>query len=150
MQIDEIVTALNQEISRLEQVRDLLANKAPGVQTVKRRGRPKGSTNKTSADAVRQEQVKARVKRQISEAGRARIAAAQKKRWAAVKENSERVSSSSKRSSVAKGPKQTERVSKAGALAKSIRSGPTSAKKSVPQKRAEAKSTKAESTPITE
>jgi hypothetical protein len=81
MQINEIVAALNQEISRLEQVRNLLANSAPSEQTGKRRGRPKGSVNKPAAEIESESP-----KRQMSAEGRARIAEAQRKRWAASKQ----------------------------------------------------------------
>lgn len=84
MQINEIITALNQEISRLEQVRNLLANETRAEQTGKRRGRPKGSVNKPRTSS--EETIQPAPKRQMSEAGRARIAAAQKKRWAVAKQ----------------------------------------------------------------
>ena len=71
MNANEIVTALDAEIARLQQVRVLWASSS----TSKRRGRP-------PASAVPFNPVK---KRTMSAAGRKRIAEAQRKRWAAQK-----------------------------------------------------------------
>ena len=70
-----IVEQIDRQIAHLEQVRSLLVTRSasPAPAPAKRRGRP--------AKAV--QQVKAI--RQLSDEGRARIAAAQKQRWAAQK-----------------------------------------------------------------
>jgi hypothetical protein len=82
MNTSEILEAIDEQISKLQQARDLLAD-APAVPAAKpaaagkRRGRPKGSVNKkaeVSAPVV--------TKRTMSAEGKARIAAAQKARWA--------------------------------------------------------------------
>ena len=94
MTTNEIISALDEEISRLRQVRDLLA----GVERVSKstltdtqfdlsaeaapkrgRGRPKGSTNKTTSFNPSEFSPK---RRTMSPEGRARIAAAQRARWA--------------------------------------------------------------------
>jgi hypothetical protein len=61
--ITGIVAGIDQEIARLSEARDLLAGQPNGK---KRRGRPIGSVAKTS----------------MSAAGRARLSAAMKARWA--------------------------------------------------------------------
>lgn len=61
-----IIAAIDKELERLKEVRAGLIAKA---------GKESGSSGS----------VKKRSKRQLSAAGRARIAAAQKKRWAAVR-----------------------------------------------------------------
>jgi hypothetical protein len=66
---NEIVAALDVEIARLQQARAALA----GFDAPRRRGRPPANSNR------------ALEKRTISAAGRARIAEAQRKRWAAQK-----------------------------------------------------------------
>ena len=68
MNSEAILHELDLEISRLQQVRSILANQA----TPARKGRPLGSKN-------------APKKRTLSPEARAKIAAAQKKRWAAQK-----------------------------------------------------------------
>jgi hypothetical protein len=71
MKTHEIITMLDAEIARLEQVRILLA----GSSASRRRGRPPASTVP----------LKTAKKRTMSAAGRRRIAEAQRKRWAAQK-----------------------------------------------------------------
>ena len=80
MQTEEILTAIDLQIAKLQQARELIAGAKAVEQSGPRRGRPKGSSNKT-ADAP--------VKRGMSAEGRARIAAAQKARWAAQKKAAE-------------------------------------------------------------
>ena len=89
MQVQALIAALDEEIARLRQARELIG----GTTEVKRRGRPKGSTNKSAgtsapskAKATRAAAGGARPRRQMSAEGKARIAAAQKARWAAQKE----------------------------------------------------------------
>lgn len=81
--MNEILEAIDGEIQKLQQARALLAG-IPDVlpvlkNAVRRRGRPKGSTNKESATPAKS------VKRTMSTEGRARIAAAQRARWDAQK-----------------------------------------------------------------
>jgi hypothetical protein len=70
MSITDVVSEIDREIARLEQAKQLLTGvvvkRGPG-----RPGRPKGSTNKP--------------RRVLSAAARAKIAAAQRARWAKVK-----------------------------------------------------------------
>jgi len=92
MNTNKILEAIDQEILKLQQARALLAD-APTIQaakpaaaksaTGKRRGRPKGSVNK-KAEFAAPVAVKP-AKRTMSAEGKARIAAAQKARWAAQK-----------------------------------------------------------------
>jgi len=95
MNTNEILEAIDQQITQLQQARELLAGvaaDAPAVATTKqpakksagkRRGRPKGSVNKKSVTVP--PVVKKAGKRTMSAEGKARIAAAQKARWAAQK-----------------------------------------------------------------
>ncbi len=81
--MNKILEAIDAEIAKLEEVRALLAS-SPDVgaaieQQAARRGRPKGSSKKAAAPA------KKSAKRVLSAEGKARIAAAQKARWAAKK-----------------------------------------------------------------
>lgn len=82
MQTSDLLVATEEEIERLQQVRNLLAGKGngggkhgPKAATVAATTFPFG-TGKTTAPKKR---------RTISAAGRARIAAAQKARWAKLK-----------------------------------------------------------------
>ena len=76
MNTNEMIAALDEEISRLRQIRELLGD---ATQTPKRRGRPKGSGKKAvSFDPAEF----ASPKRTISPEGRERIASAQRARWA--------------------------------------------------------------------
>ncbi len=97
MNTNELVTALDTEISRLTQIRDLLAdvNDASSAGTTqraiadsgnssepKRRGRPRGSKNKATSFNPEEFATK---RRTMSAAGKERIAAAQRARWAKQK-----------------------------------------------------------------
>ncbi len=75
-----IVSQLDAEIAKLQQARTILAGigTLPAIVETKRRGRPKGSISKSKVVAVLEP-----TKRTMSPEGRARVAAAQKKRWAA-------------------------------------------------------------------
>lgn len=77
MPIQDIVGLLDQEIQRLQQVRAIIAEVEPAV----RRGRP--AKEPKAVDAA----PKGAQKRTMSPEGRARIAAAQKARWAAQKKS---------------------------------------------------------------
>jgi hypothetical protein len=73
MGINEIVAALDDEISRLQQVRRLLAGTNANV------------SQAATSFAFGANQGTTRKRRKLSAEARARIAAAQKKRWAAQK-----------------------------------------------------------------
>jgi hypothetical protein len=73
MELNEIIAALDNEISRLQQVRILLAGTKNNV------------TQAATSFAYGANDGKVRKRRQLSAEARARIAAAQKKRWAAQK-----------------------------------------------------------------
>jgi hypothetical protein len=77
MDVNRILSELDAEIARLQQIRTALAGAAgtPSVSAPKR-GRPKGSKNATSTVAAPKR------KRQLSPEGRKRIADAMKRRWA--------------------------------------------------------------------
>ena len=73
MEVSRIIAEIDEQISKLQQARELLSGTAVKV---KGRGRPKGSKNaKTAAKAAPR-------KRKISAEGRKRIAEAMRKRWA--------------------------------------------------------------------
>lgn len=73
MELKEILAALDDEISRLKQVRSLLAGADGHV------------TQSATSFAFGANQTAPRKRRRMSAKARARIAAAQKKRWAAQK-----------------------------------------------------------------
>jgi hypothetical protein len=79
MDVSAILSSIDAELSRLQQARNLLAGPAA---TVKRRGRPKKSETVLATTKAAKKAVK---KRTMSPEGRARVAAAQKARWAATK-----------------------------------------------------------------
>jgi hypothetical protein len=76
VKVEEILAGIDQEIARLQNARNLLAGDQP------RRGRPRGSTSKKAAKAVKTVKPTARKKRKLSAEGRKRIAEAMRKRWA--------------------------------------------------------------------
>jgi hypothetical protein len=78
MNTAKMIAALDEELARLRQVRDLLAGGAPEEPVKRKRGRPAKTAIKTVAPPV----VK---KRNLSDEARQRIAEAQKRRWAAQK-----------------------------------------------------------------
>jgi hypothetical protein len=81
MDILGIVASIDADITRLQQARFLLSEF--GQTPVKQRGRPKNPVLVGSAP------INARKKRSMSVEGKARIAAAQKARWAAAKSSSD-------------------------------------------------------------
>ena len=78
--LEGILSTIDTEIAKLRQARALLAgvSVASAEPDAPRRGRPKGSKNAAKVAPVK-------AKRTMSAEGKARIAAAQKKRWAAKK-----------------------------------------------------------------
>jgi hypothetical protein len=88
METNSILATIDQEILKLQQARALLVTDVISEPVAKHRGRPKGSTNKKVELPVAKT-----AKRAMSIEGKARIVAAQKKRWAAVKKASKRAKS---------------------------------------------------------
>lgn len=76
MDFTSLISELDTEITRLQTIRAALAGSV--ATPVAKRGRPKGSGNKPAVKTVP-------AKRTMSAAGRARVAAAQKLRWAQKK-----------------------------------------------------------------
>lgn len=74
METQQLLATIDAEIARLQQARALLS----GTPTPKKRGRKPGQPAKKNAPTKK-------AKRTMSPEGRARIAAAQKARWAAQK-----------------------------------------------------------------
>jgi hypothetical protein len=73
MNIPEILAEIDAEIARLKGIRSLLSGGSSPTTAIRGRGRPKGSANAATKKAA---------KSTLSPEARARIAAAQKKRWA--------------------------------------------------------------------
>ena len=88
METNIILAAIDQEILRLQQARALLVTKVINEPAMKKRGRPKGPISKKGLPTAPKI-----VKRTMSTEGKARIVAAQKKRWAAVKKTRKRTKS---------------------------------------------------------
>jgi len=84
MHTNEMIAALDVKISRLKEVRALLIGSEADEKPKSRKGRPKGSTNKIA----KVEPTPAPTKRKMSAEGIARIAEAQRARWAAKKKAS--------------------------------------------------------------
>ena len=85
MQTTEILAAIDEEISRLQQVRSLLAGNPDGRGS---RGRRGAAIPATAFPFGAGQAPAPRKPRKLSAAGRARIAAAQKARWAKQKKAS--------------------------------------------------------------
>ncbi|SEB50598.1 hypothetical protein [Terriglobus roseus] len=83
MNTNEILSAIDAEISKLQQARSILSGYSVPMALRRGPGRPK-KTATAPQKAATAPQVKV-VKRGMSAEGKARIAAAQKKRWAAAK-----------------------------------------------------------------
>jgi hypothetical protein len=80
MPIRDILESIDHEISQLQRARAMLAGDAVTEAPSTRRGRPAGSKNKTQSPGT--QVPKNAAKRTLSAEGKARIAAAQKARWA--------------------------------------------------------------------
>lgn len=126
MSTSDILEAIDQQISQLQQVRSLLTGAEPAKRGP---GRPKNTEDKPASA-----EVAAVLKRTMSEEGRARIAAAQKARWAKQHAAQGVPSGAAKKSSAKK-------ASKAVAT-KATKGADTSAKKAAkaPAKKSAAKS----------
>jgi hypothetical protein len=84
MSIENLVAQIDAEISRLQRAKSLLAaSGASAAITTRRPGRPK----KSAAVAAVPEPKAKKAKRKLTPEGRARIAEAVKRRWAAQKAN---------------------------------------------------------------
>ena len=103
MQTEQILAAIDKQIAEWQQARELIAGTPAVEPAVKRRGRPKGSSNKTASSPMKTP------KRGMSAEGKARIAAAQKARWAAQKKAAK--SAARKRSPKPKAAKKTTAAS---------------------------------------
>jgi hypothetical protein len=79
MNVDEIVRQLKEDRSRLDAAISALEGVGSASSSVKRRGRPPGSGNKSTGAPVK--------RRVMSAAARKRIAHAMKQRWAAAKKS---------------------------------------------------------------
>ena len=82
MNQDEMIQSLRAEIAKLQRVLDPLLHQSSTADQVRRPGRPKGSGSKATSFNPEEFAPK---KRTMSAEGKARIAAAQKKRWAVSK-----------------------------------------------------------------
>ena len=92
MDVTDILSAIDAEISRLQQARQAVAA-LDGASPIpaRRRGRPKGSGNVAPASAEPRKR-----KRNLSPEGRKRIQEAMKRRWAERNKNSGDTKSSEK------------------------------------------------------
>ncbi len=82
MNQNEMIQNIRAEIVKLQRVLDLLLNQPGGGEQGRRAGRPKASGNRANSLGPEEAAPK---KRTMSAEGKARIAAAQKKRWATQK-----------------------------------------------------------------
>ena len=89
MPTEKIIAAIDQQLALLQQARSLLIEAAAPGLTAKRRGRPKTVEVVPAPNAP---------KHTMSAEGKARIAAAQKARWAALKKSAAPAESAAKKS----------------------------------------------------
>ena len=87
MNTNDILAAIDAEISRLQQAKAILADTSSLTGAKRKPGRPATASGGGKATSFNPAEfdVKPTMRRAMSEAGRARIAAAQKARWAKVK-----------------------------------------------------------------
>jgi hypothetical protein len=86
MNTNDIILTIDAEISRLQQVQALLTQTAGDTPAKRKPGRPPAASGGSTATGVHLAVSDSKAtKRTISAAGRARIAAAQKARWAKFK-----------------------------------------------------------------
>ena len=87
MNTNDIVLAIDAEISRLQQAKALLTETPSSTQAKRKPGRPVAASGSGKATSSKPPEfnVTSRKRRGMSDAGRARIAAAQKARWARFK-----------------------------------------------------------------
>ena len=147
MNTTEILSALDSEISRLTKIRDLLSSieesprgrgrlpasletqitAAAAVAPKRGRGRPKGSTNKSTSFSPSTVPAK---RRKMSAAGRERIAAAQRARWAKQNGTAAATKPSTSKSATSK----VEAKARVGATAKTAAKKATRGKVGRPRK----------------
>jgi hypothetical protein len=85
VEVSQIISEIDSQISKLQQARALLSEAtAVASSPVKRagRGRPKGSKNSVKKAAAVKASAPVKAKRKLSPEGRKAIAEAMKKRWA--------------------------------------------------------------------
>ena len=85
MTTNEILSFIDAEIGKLQQVRAILTGYSDPTVAITKRGPGRPKKIQTPAKAPAKTSAKKAVKRVMSEEARAKIAAAQKKRWAASK-----------------------------------------------------------------
>jgi hypothetical protein len=86
MNTNDIVLAIDAEISRLQQAKALLTDTSSLTHAKRKPGRPVAASGSGKATSSKPgEYVMSRKRHGMSDAGRARIAAAQKARWARFK-----------------------------------------------------------------
>jgi hypothetical protein len=87
MNTNDIVLAIDAEISRLQQAKALLTDTSSLTHAKRKRGRPGAASGSGKATSSKPAEfnVMSRKRRGMSDVGRARIAAAQKARWARFK-----------------------------------------------------------------
>jgi hypothetical protein len=87
MATNDIILAIDAEISRLQQAKALLTDTSSLTHAKRKPGRPTAAsaTGKATSFNPADFDAKPRKRRWMSDAGRARIAAAQKARWARFK-----------------------------------------------------------------
>ena len=108
MNTAEMVAALDAEIARLRQVRELLAGAERESGERRRPGPPKGSGYSAEGEPPT---ATGRKRRELSPEARERIAAAQRARWAARPKLGNQAPAKAKRGRPAKGAKRTEEES---------------------------------------
>ncbi len=84
-QLDTEIARLQAEVARLQSARDLISG-GEATAPKRGRGRPKGSVNAVIAPIA----TRRKKRKPMSEEARAKIAAAQKKRWAAAAKKAEK------------------------------------------------------------
>ena len=87
MNTNDIVLAIDAEISRLQRAKALLTDTSSLTHAKRKRGRPVAASGsgKATSSKLAEFNVMSRKRRGMSDEGRARIAAAQKARWARFK-----------------------------------------------------------------
>jgi hypothetical protein len=123
----EIIWQIDAQISRLRQAKELLSETDSGV--VKRRpGRPIGSGAAKKFPAALPPKANTQPRRKMSAAGRARIAAAMKARWAKVRRAAKKATATQKPLVAAVLPKASTKK----AASKKVASKKTATKKASP------------------
>jgi hypothetical protein len=87
MNTNDVVLAIDAEISRLQQAKALLTNTSSATRTKRKRGRQAATSGSGKATSFNPAEfdAKPRKRRALNAEARARIAAAQKARWAKFK-----------------------------------------------------------------